>query len=180
MTALLLYQLPLAAYRGWPAQTFALALVGFAVMRVATSLYAGPLVDRLGALRIFPFTLVPTCAGLAALWAGASPWAAFVYLGLTGASLGIAIPVGTALWAEIYGIQALGAIKGTVTMATVAATAAGPLLFGWLLAAGTSFDALLAGSTAAGVGCVLLAFACRALIARSSVAGSRSLGSPAP
>jgi MFS family permease len=168
ITALMLYQLPLAEHRGWPAQTFATALVGFAATRVAVSFLAGTLVDRFGALRVFPFTLVPMCAGLALLWAGTAPWAAFVYLGLAGASLGLAVPVNTALWAEIYGLHALGAIKGTVTMATVAATAAGPLLFGALLAADTSFEALLAGSTVAGVACVLSAFACRALLTRGA------------
>lgn len=170
LTALFLYQLPLAEHRGWPAQTFAAALVGFAATRVATSLWAGALVDRFGALRLFPFTLLPICVGLGALSAGTTPWAAFAYLALAGASLGLASPVATALWAEVYGVQSLGAIKGTVAMASVAATAAGPLFLGTLLAAGVSFEMLLAACTALGVACVGLGFLARAVLVRRRLA----------
>lgn len=180
LTALLLYQLPLAEHRGWPAHTFSTALVGFAASRVVVSLWAGALVDRLGALHVFPFVLAPMCAGLAALGAGGSPWVAYLYLGLAGASLGLAGPVDTAVWAEVYGVESLGAVKGTVTMAKVAGTAAGPLLFGALLSAGLSFEHLVPACAVLGAVCVLLAFLARAVLARRRVEPSAERGRSAP
>jgi predicted MFS family arabinose efflux permease len=46
LTALFLYQVPLAEHRGWSAQTMAAAFIGFAVSRSVASLIAGPLIDR--------------------------------------------------------------------------------------------------------------------------------------
>ena len=42
----------------------------------------------------------------------------------------------TALWAEIYGVESLGAIKGIVATFGIFATALGPISLGWLLKVG--------------------------------------------
>jgi MFS family permease len=94
-----------------------------------------------------------------------------MYLGLAGLSQGIAQPLATAIWAEIYGVRSLGAIKGTAAMASVAATATGPLLLGALLAAGLSFDTVLWSCTALAALCVVASFACRIALERSVRAG---------
>lgn len=172
LTALFLYQLPMAAERGWPAQTMAAAFVGFATARVAASLWIGPLVDRWGAIRLFPFVLVPICAGLLVLAAEGPAWTAFVYLALAGASQGFANPIGTALWAEIYGVESLGAIKGKVAMPSIVATAAGPLVLGWVLARGVPFATVVPACAALGGLCVALGFASRRLLRRAP-AGAR-------
>jgi MFS family permease len=143
LTALFLYQALLAGDRDWSAQVMAAAFVGFAVARLAASLIIGPLIDRLCAVRLFPIILLPAAGGLLCLWAGASPLAPFAYLLLAGASQGIAGPMMTSLWAEIYGVTSLGAIKGTVATLAIFATALGPLLVGGLLKAGVAFSLIV-------------------------------------
>jgi MFS family permease len=151
LTALFLYQIPLAEYRGWSAGTMAAAFVGFAVARMAASLTVGPWIDRCSAVQLFPVILVPVCLGLGALSLGAAPWIAFVYLILAGVSQGVAGPMMTALWAEVYGIESLGATKGTVSTFGILATALGPVLLGGLLKAGVSFAMIIPATALFGV-----------------------------
>jgi MFS family permease len=150
LTALFLYQVPLAEHRGWSAQTMAAAFIGFAIARSVASLIAGPMIDRWNALPLFPLILLPVSLGLVVLSVEWAPWIAFVYLILAGVSQGIASPMMTALWAEVFGIQSLGAIKGTVSTFGILSTAIGPVLLGAGLKAGISFDLILPVTAALG------------------------------
>jgi MFS family permease len=145
LTGLFLYQIPLAEFRGWSARTMATAFIGFAVARMISSLLTGQFIDRWGAVRLFPMILLPAALGLILLAGGSLEWIAFAYLILAGVSQGMAGPTMTALWAELYGVESLGTIKGTVSTIGIFATALGPLLLGWLLQAGVSFTIILAG-----------------------------------
>lgn len=160
LTALFLYQVPLAHERGWSAQIMATAFAGFAMARLAGSLLVGPSIDRWCATRLFPFTLVPACVGLLVLSLGSAPWAALGYLFLAGVSQGVSGPMMTALWTELYGVESLGATKGTVATVGVFATALGPVMVGGLLKAGIPFSVIVPGC--AGIG--LLAIAASLLV----------------
>ncbi len=48
----------------------------------------------------------------------------------------------TALWAEIYGVRHLGAIRSLVMSLSVVSSALGPLVMGALLDAGVSVEAI--------------------------------------
>jgi MFS family permease len=169
LTALFLYQVPLADARGWSAQTMAAAFVGFAIARMASSLIVGPLIDRMGAVRLFPVILLPACVGLMALSLGSAPWIAFVYLILAGVSQGIASPMMTALWAEIYGVESLGATKGTVATFGVFATALGPVVLGGLLKADVTFAAIIPATAMLGMLAVGISFLARSRLRRSAI-----------
>lgn len=140
LTALFLYQIPLAASKGWTAETMARGFIGFAAVRVVASFLTGPMIDRFTALRILRWQLLPAAAGLAILLLGGGPWAAYLYLALVGVSQGIAGPVMTATWAEVYGVDQLGSIKGIVTSCAIFGTALGPLILGGALDAGAGYD----------------------------------------
>lgn len=166
LTALFLYQWPLAQARGWSAQSMASAFIGFAVARMAASLAIGPVIDRWGAVRLFPVILVPACVGLLALSVGSAPWIAFAYLILAGVSQGIASPMMTALWAEVYGVESLGATKGTVATLGIFATALGPLLLGALLKAGVMFSVIIPAAAVSGSVVIGLNFFARTRLRR--------------
>lgn len=151
LTALFLYQIPLAEGYGWSVKTMATAFIGFATARMAGSLLIGPWIDRCGAQNLFPLTLVPACVGLIVLTLGSAPWTALVYLSLAGISQGINGPTMTALWAEIYGIESLGSIKGSVATIGVFATALGPVLVGGLLKVGVPFAVIVPGCAVLGL-----------------------------
>ncbi|MEX2579382.1 MAG: MFS transporter [Verrucomicrobiales bacterium] len=158
LTALFLYQIPLAESRSWQASTMASAFVGFAVARMTVSLLIGPLIDRWSALRILPALLVPAICGLSALLAHDAPWIAFVYLIFAGLSQGMGGPLMTAVWAEMYGVESLGATKGTVATFGVLATALGPIILGIALDAGIGFDSMIGLAIAAAVVVLLMAW----------------------
>ncbi len=164
LTALFLYQIPLAEHRGWSSQTMAAAFIGFAAARMIASLAVGPWIDRWGAVRLFPVLLTPVGLGLIILSLGTSPWVAFAYLALAGVSQGIASPTMTALWAELYGVESLGATKGTVSTLGIFATALGPILLGSLLKAGISFSVLISWSAVLAVMVTLLSIGARRVL----------------
>jgi MFS family permease len=76
------------------------------------------------------------------------PWAAFAYLGMAGLSQGVGFPMMTALLAEIYGVESLGATKGTMATFSIFATAVGPALLGALLQIGLPFAVIIPGCAA--------------------------------
>ncbi|HDR46683.1 MAG TPA: MFS transporter [Geoalkalibacter subterraneus] len=157
LTGLFLYQMVLADHKGWSMEVMASAFVFFAAARVVCSLSVGPLIDRFSARRLFPFLLLPLLAGLVILLWVEAWWAPFVYLLFAGMTEGMGTSVKNALWAEMYGVRTLGAIRSMLSTFLLIGTAVSPLLFGWLLDRGLGFDQIL--STA----CVMIA--CSILLA---------------
>ena len=62
-----------------------------------------------------------------------SPISSFVFLGLIGISNGLANVLGSATWAEIYGVKYIGSIKAMTTALMVFSTAFGTAFFGLLI-----------------------------------------------
>lgn len=166
LTALFLYQLQLAEWRGWSVQTMAAAFIGFAVVRMLVSIVVGPLIDRWSALAILPALLVPAFIGIGALLLHDAPLIAWAYLVLVGASQGMAGPMMTAVWAEVYGVESLGATKGMVATFGVMATALGPLLLGAALGAGMGFPAIIVICLSICGACTVAAFIGRGMARR--------------
>ena len=167
LTALFLYQIPLGASKGWSAETMARGFIGFAAVRVVVSFFTGPSIDRWTALRVLQWQLLPAVFGLAVLFIGGSPWAAYAYLALVGVSQGMAGPVMTATWAEVYGVERLGSIKGMITTLAIFGTALGPLVLGGALEAGATYDhAILAALVVLVAVVVITVFGCRMAVRR--------------
>jgi MFS family permease len=143
LTGLFLYQAPLAESKGWSAALMASGFLAFAAARVLSSLAVGPLIDRSGAARLFPFHMLPAVLGLLCLLLFSTPLAAVLYLLLAGVSQGLEGSIKTAMWAELYGPGRLGAVRSMSSSLSVVATALSPLVFGWLLDAGAGFDGVL-------------------------------------
>lgn len=159
ITGIFFHQAYLVEVKGWTLAWFAQCFIGFALASTAGTLLAGPLVDRLGAVRLMPFYLLPL--GLACLVLGLSvdPGVALAFMLLAGITLGAAQPVVTAMWAEVYGVAHLGAIRALAATVMVFSTALAPGLFGMLFDAGVSFETLLqvaAAYVAVAVGLVTL------------------------
>ena len=78
---------------------------------VAASLFFGPLIDRISAIKAVPLFLAPKIAALLIIWAFSSPYWAWPYLLLLGLNVGMLYTGITALWAELYGPLYLGSIR---------------------------------------------------------------------
>ncbi|HUF82751.1 MAG TPA: MFS transporter, partial [Burkholderiales bacterium] len=142
-------------------QWFAVSFFAFALTRVASSFLIGPLIDRFGSTALFAFHLLPLCAGIALLIVVTPEWVVPVYWVFAGMSAGAAGTLQAALVAEHVPPNRLGAARGILASMMVLASAAGPAMYGWLLAAGVSIVAILWGTTVAMLGATVLGAAAR-------------------
>ena len=110
-TALFFHHLALAEAKGWSAAWITGSYWVYAAGSITASLSAGPLIDRITAVRVVPFFLVPMALALLIIWAFHAPFWAWPYLFLLGINVGIAYTGLTALWAEIYGVRHIGGIR---------------------------------------------------------------------
>ncbi|PWG62166.1 MFS transporter [Spiribacter halobius] len=142
ITALFIHQVAVAEAKGWTLGWLAAVFPAFAVSHVLALLLSGPLVDRLGAVRLLPVYLLPLALALLVLALGGGQLAAPLYLGLAGLSVGAAGTLMGALWPELYGVTHLGAIRGLAHGCMVLSTAVAPALAGLLLDVGLSVPGL--------------------------------------
>ena len=132
-TGLILYQFTLADEKGWSHTLMASSFIGFGISRLIFAFLIGPLIDRLGAVRLFSVQLLPLALAMLFM-AYSSHWMTpFIYNGLIGISLGIGGSTSSALWAELYGTKHLGAIKSLMSTIGIFCTALSPILVGFLL-----------------------------------------------
>ena len=86
--------------------------------------------------------MIPQAIALVALASWDDPIVISVYMVGAGFTAGVGSPVIGALWAELYGVMHLGAIRSTVTSVMVFSTALAPGPIGWLIGNGVSIESL--------------------------------------
>jgi predicted MFS family arabinose efflux permease len=145
-TGVFFHQIALVEGKGWPLTVFAASFAFYAATTIATSLSVGPVIDRIGAVRLLPFYLLPLAAALTVLSLSDAPLGAAAFMALAGITAGMSAVMVAAVWAELYGTRHLGAIRSMSVSIVVLATALSPGLFGWLLDRGGSFDGIAMGS----------------------------------
>ena len=131
-TALFFHHLNLADEKGWSHTWITGNYSLFAATTVVTLIVAGTLVDRLTAIRIMPYLLSPLVLAMVTIGLIDSMWGVIPYMLLMGIQSGFYFPVMSALWAELYGVDHIGAIKSLNASAMVLSSAIGPVLMGWL------------------------------------------------
>ncbi len=139
-TGLFFHHLSLAEMKGWDAAWFTGSYWVYAVGSILSMLAAGPLIDRLTAVRILPAYLFPLALALILVWAFDDAWWAWPYLFLVGITTGIMFTGLTTLWAEVYGVRNLGSIKSLFTAISVFASALGPLTMGVMMDQNVSIE----------------------------------------
>ncbi|MDJ1009440.1 MAG: MFS transporter [Paracoccaceae bacterium] len=138
-TAFFFHQVHLAEVKGWSHGALVALFPLFTASAIAALILSGWLIDRLGAMRLMPFVLVPMAAGFAILSNAEPIWLTALAMALMGASQGANSAVPAAFWAEAYGTRHLGAIKSLATAIMVFGTAIGPVLTGVLIDGGLPF-----------------------------------------
>ena len=145
VTGVLFHQVHLAEVKGWTLAAFAAGYVGYAACQVGAALVAGPVIDRIGARRTSRFYLAPLGLGLLVLAAFEPVWSGYLFLMAAGTTAGFSSTLLGTLWAELYGVRHLGAIRALVTACSVVASALSPVLLGVLLDGGVSMEAIAVG-----------------------------------
>lgn len=133
VTGFFLYQVSFGGEIGWSATRIASAFLGFAAARIASSLTIGPLIDRFSAHRLFPFYLLPLITALAIPLLLPPNVSIYLYMMMMGVSLGIGSPIKTALWAEMFGVERMGAIRSVFASLMIFGTSLSPFIMGFIL-----------------------------------------------
>jgi MFS family permease len=150
ITGVFFHQVHLAEAKGWTLAEFAACYPIYAFASTAAALGCGWIIDRIGAARLLPVFLLPLALALALTGSdigsgseGTALWVAAAFMALLGTTTGIATVLFGALWAEVYGVCHLGAIRALVVSYMVFATALAPGILGWLLDRGAEPQQLL-------------------------------------
>ncbi len=139
-TALFFTHLNLADAKGWSAEWIVGSYGIYALASTVVGLVCGTLIDKIGGARLVPMMLVPIAAGLVVAGTLRQPWSVWPYFLLLGGGVAISHTAVSAMWAEIYGVGSLGAIKSLVTALAVFSSAIGPVVTGVLMDAGVSIE----------------------------------------
>lgn len=167
MTGMFFHHLYLADVKGWSHAWITGNYVVYAVVITVTMLVSGRLVDRFGAVRLMPFHLLPMGLGMVFLAAFDAPAWAAVYLFAAALTSGVSFTASVAMWAELYGVRHIGAIKSLASAIMVFASALGPAFMGVLFDAGVSMSAVcLMFALYTVVGTALIWYVLRAVPAR--------------
>lgn len=140
LTAMFFHHLNLADAKGWSHAWITGSYAIYALAVIVTSLVAGYAIDRYGAARLVPTMLVPLIAAMVVVAQLQDPWIAWPYMFLIGVSTGVAHTAVSAMWAEIYGVDHLGAIRSFATSVGVFGSALGPVALGGLMDLGVRIE----------------------------------------
>jgi MFS family permease len=143
LTAMFFHHLNVADAKGWSHVWITGNYVLYAGVTVVTSLLAGSLIDRVGAVRLVSMMLSPLAVGLVLLGAVDEPWVVMPYMVGCGITTGITYTGVSALWAELYGLAHLGAVRALAVALGVFGSALGPVAVGVLLDVGVAMDNVL-------------------------------------
>lgn len=143
VTGIFFHQVYLIRVKDWDMTVFAGAYVGFAAAQVSASILAGWFIDRYGARRLAVVYLLPLCLGCFALSGANGLWAGFVFMVLGGLCSGASGTLLGTLWAELYGVAHLGAIRALVSAFSVVASALSPASMGWAIDAGVTIETIV-------------------------------------
>lgn len=141
-TGIFFHQVHLVAEKGWGLTMFASFFVIFAVFQMCSAMLSGIAVDRWGAATTVRLFLLPACMGLVILSQSDTLFAGAVFMALFGLSGGAATVTGGAIWAELYGVAHLGAIKALAWALMVFASALSPPMMGIAIDHGFKMDTI--------------------------------------
>ena len=145
LTGLFIHQAHIFNAKGWPHEWIGTCFLGFAVAKVIGALGIGPMIDRFGTIRLLPWFMPPMAVGMLAIGLFDHPFAAMIYMTLSGIAVGSGIGIIGAMWAEIYGVRHVGAIRAMVSAIMMFSTSLAPLGFGLMFDLGISVDAIAIG-----------------------------------
>ncbi|MDC1224016.1 MFS transporter [Pelagibacteraceae bacterium] len=132
-TGTFVYQSFIATSKDWGPYVIAQSFMVYSILSVVTLFFSGYLIDKFSSRKLLIYMNIPLFLSVLILYYFNSPISSFIFLGLIGISNGLANVLGSATWAEIYGVKYIGSIKALTTALMVFSTAFGTALFGILI-----------------------------------------------
>ena len=143
ITGVLFHQIHLVETKSWSLKMFASCYPLYAFSAMVIMFAAGWIVDRLSAVHLLRFYLLPLGLGLIILASTDKTYAAPIFMILAGGTAGITTIVMGALWAELYGTEYLGSIRSMCFGIMVISTSIAPGLIGLLIDIGVTLETQL-------------------------------------
>ena len=123
----------LVLHKGWDMELIALGFTLYALIKVVVSIFFGEVIDRLSAVQLLPYFLLPFAVAFLALALGEARWVALFYLGMCAISASLFSLLKSAIWAELYPPEVLGTVKGVTHFLIIVSSAAAPVVFNRLM-----------------------------------------------
>ena len=143
LTALFFHQAVIASQKSIDLGWFAAGFTLFAITSVIGAFGSGPLIDKFGARRLFPWHLLPLMAGVVVLTFTETGQVIPVYMALAGFTTGAATTLRTAIVPDLVPMSEIGSVRSSLTAIMVLASSAGPPIYGWLFAAHVELPTIL-------------------------------------
>ena len=132
-TGTFVYQSFIVSSKNWGPYIIAQSFMVYSILSVITLFFSGFLIDKFSSRKLLIYMNIPLFFSTLILFKFDSSISSFVFLGLIGVSNGLANVLGSATWAEIYGVKYIGSIKALTAALMVLSTAFGTALFGILI-----------------------------------------------
>ena len=132
-TGTFVYQSFIVSSKAWGPYVIAQSFMVYSILSVLTLFLSGFLIDKFSSRKLLIYMNIPLLISTLILHYFNSPLSAYIFLGLIGISNGLSNVLGSATWAEIYGVKHIGSIKALTTALMVFSTAFGTALFGILI-----------------------------------------------
>ena len=126
--------------KNWGPYIIAQSFMAYSILSVVTLSLAGFLIDKFSSRKLLIFMNIPIFFAVIVLIFFQSPISSFIFLGLMGMTNGFANVLGSATWAELYGVKYIGGIKAMTSALMVFSTAFGTALFGFLIDKGFTIE----------------------------------------
>ena len=132
-TGLVFHQVFIATNKGWDMELLASSFISLGIFSIAGLVLGGPFIDKMNTKKVIPFYLFPMLIGILIMMFFDHYIFIFIYMALLGLSMGLGAPFTGSLWAELYGVKNLGAIRALLHASMVFASALSPFLLGLLI-----------------------------------------------
>ena len=142
ITGVVINQSFITESKGWGEYTIAKAFMSYAILTVITLFFSGFLVDKFTSRKLLLFFNLPMLLSLIVLIFFKAPYSALIFMGLLGITNAFTNVLVSSLWAEIYGVNYLGAIKALTGALMVFFTALATTVFGLLIDFGHSIESI--------------------------------------
>tara|TARA_B100000401_G_scaffold302485_1_gene207869 strand:+ start:255 stop:1481 length:1227 start_codon:yes stop_codon:yes gene_type:complete len=133
ITGIVINQSFILESKNWDDYALAKAFMSYSLFTVLTLVFSGYLVDKFTSRKLLIYLNLPMILSLLVLIFFDHSFSAFIFMGLLGITNGFANVIISSLWAEIYGVNYLGALKALTGSLMVFSTALGTAVFGFLI-----------------------------------------------